>query len=75
LLRAIRTPGFAFAFSCTVAGTRCHLEGDQPMTFIAYLANAPSALRPAWDERMVATVTVSTGLAIVALIAVVMGMA
>jgi hypothetical protein len=45
------------------------------MAFIAYLTNAPSALRPAWGERTAATVTVSVGLAIVALIAVVMGMA
>ena len=45
------------------------------MAFIAYLASAPSALGPAWGERMVAIVTVSAGVAIVALIAVVMGMA
>jgi hypothetical protein len=45
------------------------------MAFIAYLTNAPFALRLAWDERTAATVTVSAGLAMVALIAVVMGMA
>jgi len=45
------------------------------MAFIAYLTNALFALRAAWDERTAATVTVSAGLAIVALTAIVMGMA
>jgi hypothetical protein len=70
--------------SCTIVITRCH-QGGLPLALRIHTtrSDAPdelaadrlAALYPDWSERLITGIAVSVALLIVALIAVVMGMA
>jgi len=78
-------PGFAFAYSCVIAATRCLPKWGLPMTMHVHIRRADvlnqsaaerlAARYPHWAERVVTVVAASLAVLVVALIAVVMGMA
>jgi len=77
-------PGFASTYACVVAVMRCHPRGlptalhvhtTHPDSPEEPAADRLAALYPDWSERIVTIVAASLAVLVVALIAVVMGMA